>query len=92
MEGTTSFCLDFAESHSPVSKPVIGGGILHLQAEDSRVFGAFHVAKPRQNILFSVGEFSVDDDNCGGAVIFGVYSFGNDPLVRRMAVLRGFCR
>ena len=92
MEGAASFCLDFAENHSLVAKPVIGGGILHLQAEDSRVFGAFCVAKSRQNILFSVGEFSVDDDDCGGAVILGVYSFGNDPLVRRVAALRGFCR
>src|SRR5256885_11170793 len=48
-----------------------------------RSFGAFCVTKSRQNILFSVGEFSVDDDDCGGAVILGVYSLGNDPLVRR---------
>src|SRR5260370_32790187 len=56
-------------------KPLLRGGIFHLQEKYPGILGAADASESRERILFTIAQFSVDDDDGFCAVISGLDRF-----------------
>src|SRR5712671_2670866 len=92
IRGSVDFILNVGQRLPRGRKPLLRGGIFHLQEKYPGILGAADASESRERILFTIAQYSVDDNDGFCAVIPGIDRFGDQLRVLCQAVVPAFGR